>query len=352
MYFRKAKWLGALALVLLCVSAACAAPAHSVTDMAGRTVQVPDNAQHAACLVGPSFEKALMLGVADRVAAVHKVAATPWARLVYPAVKDIPVVNNPGTPNIEELMNLGTDFVLFWYYPDQIKKMADSGIPSVIVQFPGALPYSDLQGFIRYQKIEVQAIANAFGGAALEHAEKWFDYYDSKIAYVTERTSKIPEDKRPKVYYARSDEGLVTFSRNSYPHYLVEMAGGNYVAKDTPVEMNSHLTVEQIMNWDPDIIFMGRMNSVEIITDNPAWSGIKAVRDGRVYLSPSGVFNWDYGSENILLLLYLAKTIHPDLFADLDMEKEVHDYYKTFYGFELSQENVQRILTHQNPAAQ
>ena len=132
----------------------------------------------------------------------------------------------------------------------------------------------------------------------------------------------------------------------------MELAGGNYVAKDTPVEMNSHLTVEQIMNWDPDIIFMGRMNSVEIITDNPAWSGIKAVRDGRVYLSPSGVFNWDYGSENILLLLYLAKTIHPDLFADLDMEKEVHDYYKTFYGFELSQENVQRILTHQNPAAQ
>ena len=49
-----------------------------------------------------------------------------------------------------------------------------------------------------------------------------------------EKTDDLTEDEKPRADHARSDEGLVTFSKNSYPEYLVELAGGNYVAKDTP----------------------------------------------------------------------------------------------------------------------
>jgi len=116
--------------------------------------------------------------------------------------------------------------------------------------------------------------------------------------------------------------------------------------------MNSTVTIETIMEWDPDIIFMGRMNDTAIITENEAWSGITAVENGAVYLCPSGVFNWDYSGEGVLLMLYLAKTIHPELFEDLDVEAEIQYYYSTFYGYELSEENVQNILNHADPVAQ
>lgn len=124
------------------------------------------------------------------------------------------------------------------------------------------------------------------------------------------------------------------------------------MAKDTPEEMNSTLTIEQIMNWDPEIIFMGRMDDTGIILDNDAWSGITAVENGDVYLSPSGVFHWDYSGESVLLMLYLAKNIQPDLFADLNMEDEIQNYYETFYGYTLSDENIQNILNHMAPTEQ
>ena len=40
------------------------------------------------------------------------------------------------------------------------------------------------------------------------------------------------------------------------------------------------------------------------------WSEIKAVKDGAVCLSPGGVMFWDYGSECVLLMQFIAKTLH------------------------------------------
>lgn len=247
-------------------------------------------------------------------------------------------------------MNLGAEFLICHDYADLNKQLNELNIPFVVTQCSGELPYKDLDGFLDFQRAEVNAIAQAFGGVALENAEKWISYFDEKVDYVRSRTDALTDDQRPRVYYARSDEGLATFSKNSYPHYLVELAGGYYTSKDTPEEMNSRLTIEQIMNWDPEIIFMGRMNDTAIITENPAWSGMTALQEGKVYLCPSGVFNWDYSGESVLLMLYLAKMIHPELFEDLDVRTEISYYYSTFYGYKLSDAEIDLILAHMPPA--
>ncbi|MDO4260612.1 MAG: ABC transporter substrate-binding protein [Eubacteriales bacterium] len=328
------------------------AQVNEVTDVTGRQVEVPANASHVVLLPGPAYEKTMILGVTDRVGGILKSCRTSWAELIHPEISDLVIFDSSTTPNVEEMMSLGAEFVICHDYAELNAQLDELQIPYVITQCSGELPYSDLEGFLAFQKTEINAIAEAFGGDALERAAAWCDYFDEKVSYVRERTDDLTDEERPRVYYARSDEGLVTFSQNSYPQYLVEMAGGNYVAKDTPEEMNSTLTIEQIMEWDPQIIFMGRMNDTSIITDNEAWSGISAVKEGKVYLSPSGVFNWDYSGESVLLMLYLAKNIHPDLFEDLNMEDEIKYYYETFYGYELSDENVQNILNHMDPAAQ
>ena len=321
-----------------------------VRDVTGREVDVPANASHVVVLPGPALEKTLLLGVADRVGGMLKSCKTPWAEVVYPAAADKVIFNSSKEPGMEEIMNLGAEFVVCHDYADLNEQLDKLGIPYVITQCSGELPYHDLEGFLQFQKDEVNTFAQAFGGAATANAEKWIRYFEEKVNYVRSRTDSIAEADRPRVYYARSDEGLVTFSKNSYPHYLVELAGGYYVSKDTPEEMNSTLTLEQIMEWDPDIIFMGRMDNTGIILDNPAWSGIQAVKDGKVYLCPSGVFNWDYSGESVLLMLYLAKYIQPELFADLDIEAEIRYYYSTFYGYELSDQQLERILSHMAPA--
>ena len=64
---------------------------------------------------------------------------------------------------------------------------------------------------------------------------------------------------------------------------------------------------------------------------------------------PAGVFFWDGGPECGLLLLYLAKHLHPDLFPELDLASEVKDYYRRFYRTDLSSEEVDLLLRGLGP---
>ena len=45
--------------------------------------------------------------------------------------------------------------------------------------------------------------------------------------------------------------------------------------------------------------------------------------------------------------MWLAKTIQPELFADIDMDQEIKDYYVKYYNVELTDDDLQVIY---NPA--
>ncbi len=320
-----------------------------VVDIVGRTVTVPTNPQRIAAIVGPGYEKIFMLGAADRI--VIKSGMTgerPWGLKTNPNLAKIAVLENPQDPNVEELVNLDVDLAFFWGTEDPIRKMESVGIPAVATQESETSP-ENLDEFIEYQKKEVRVFANALGEDAQKKAEKWCDYFDEQIEYVTSRTSKLKESEIKKVYYARSDDALKCFSRNSTPQYLVELAGGVSVAKDTKDTVNALVTLEQIIEWDPDVIFMGRMNSTDAVLKDERWADIAAVKNKEVYLSPNGVMYWDYSSEGALLLPYIASKLHPELFKDLDMIKETKEYYKDFYSYDLSDEDAERILNHLDP---
>jgi iron complex transport system substrate-binding protein len=77
---------------------------------------------------------------------------------------------------------------------------------------------------------------------------------------------------------------------------------------------------------------------------------VSAVKNGRVYVNGGGLMHWDYGSEGILLMEYMAKTLHPDLFTDLDMKTEVKEFYLKFYNYSLTDEQADRILRSLPPA--
>ena len=81
-----------------------------------------------------------------------------------------------------------------------------------------------------------------------------------------------------------------------------------------------------------------------MITNNDAWAGITAVKNDEIYVGPNGVFYWDSSSERVLNILWLAKVLHPDLFQDLDLEAEVREYYSTFYGYDLTDEQARDLL--------
>ncbi len=52
------------------------------------------------------------------------------------------------------------------------------------------------------------------------------------------------------------------------------------------------MTSQQIMAWNPDMIFAEDGKSAAAIESDPQWAGIKAVKDGRVFVQPSLPFGW------------------------------------------------------------
>jgi iron complex transport system substrate-binding protein len=117
--------------------------------------------------------------------------------------------------------------------------------------------------------------------------------------------------------------------------------------------------MEEVLKADPDYIIIGTQNAVgsqnadpiaEKIKSAPEWSTVKAVKEGRVYTNPVGTFLWArYSCEEALQVLWVAKLLHPDKFKDIDLTKQVRDFYKKFYDFDLSNADAERMLAGRDP---
>ena len=171
------------------------------------------------------------------------------------------------------------------------------------------------------------------------------------------KTKVLKESEKPSVYYA-GIKLLTTYGRYSDIPDLIETAGGRAVTRDIDAGNHTQIDFEQLAAWNPDYIFLdhGGMNEGKALEElrkdiysQDRYKDISAVKNKKVYLSPTGVFYWDMGLQKILLLMNVAKTIHPELFSDLDMKKEVMTFYKKFYGYDLTKKQARRILTRQNP---
>jgi iron complex transport system substrate-binding protein len=322
----------------------------TVVDMAGRKVEVPLNVERVACISGPSYEKVFLLGEGKKIIVKNPGASSsPWALKTNENGKNIIVMNSPRDPNVEELIKNRIQVVFYWDYPAPLAKLESAGLTVVVTQISTGNPDS-VESFKKFQKKEVMLFGEVLGEKAKKKAVEWCEYFDRKVEKMTSKTSGLPEKERYKVYYLGGPDALGVFARNSYPQWYIDMAGGVLVSKDTPEEMDANVSVEQALKWDPDFIFMGRVKTVDVITADPKWSDVTAVKNKNVFLSPDGIMFWDYGSEGVLLMEFIALKLHPGLFKDVNMVNEVKDYYGRFYGYKLSDDDAKRILAHLPPA--
>ncbi len=324
---------------------------HTVTDLSGRVVFVPVTTDRVACLVGPSYEKVFLLGERKRIAVVPPfVKQMPWAVKVIPNLSSVPDMASYQDPNLEDLMSRKVDVVFFWDYTKPVEKMVSTGIPVVVTQLSGTAEQrpASIDQFRKTIKDEINIFGNVLGPNAHQRADEYNAYFDEKVNKILAVTSKIPASERPKIYYVRGPKALTTHGQYTYTYWWVNIAGGDLVSGNMSQQVPD-VTMEQVVAWDPDIIVMGRVNNTALITNDPKWKDIKAVKTGKVYTNPDGVMYWDYSSEGVLLMEYLAKTFHPDLFPDLDMKKEVKDYYARFYHYNLTDDEADRILNHLAP---
>jgi len=186
------------------------------------------------------------------------------------------------------------------------------------------------------------------------------EYGHEMYDMIQERVSGLEDSEKKRILflYNYSDGTINTSGKNHFGQYWCEATGGINVAGENDTK-SLEINMEQIYEWDPDMIYITNFVPylAEDLYQNTAfeghdWSVVRAVQEGQVYKCPLGVYRWyPPSSDTPLMLLWMAKTNYPDLFADIDMEQEMKAYYKKFYNIELSDEDIIKIFNPTREAA-
>jgi len=313
----------------------------TITDCIGRQVEIPAQINRIACLCPESGYALAMFGKGDKiVAVVGGIQRDLILTDMYPQIKELPVPKGSGVINIEELIKTKPDVVFVKSDTSsndaEVEKLNKSKIPFLVVDFNS----------MKEQQRAIEMIGKAVGAA--DKAAQYDQYYQNCIDRVQMRVATIPQQEKVKVYHSIS-EATRTDIKKSLSGDWTQAAGAYNVSANEnlkSLEGKYFASLEQILLWDPDVILVNELGVADYILSNKQWSPLKAVKSNKVLQMPNGISRWGHPSspETPLAVLWLAKTIYPDKFADLDMVAETKLFYKQFFGFELSDEVVNKIL--------
>ena len=327
---------------LLMASMLNAAQLREIKDISGDIVKVPINVEKIATLWYANNHIVLMLGGADKiVATTDLIKNNKWFAHVYPRISSIPNGVNGKSLQAEELVKLNPDIVI----AADKKNKEELTKNSFTVLYPSFTNHADM-------KKSISIMAEVIGDDAPKIAQKFNEYFDGNLKRVLSKTDKIAVSDRPKVLHIADGKNLLKADgTNTIIDEWIRVAGGqNAVSKaGNMLELNA----EEIININPDVIIIGRAKAPEILKklyENQVYVGTNAVKNKKVYVNPAGVFSWDrYGAEGALQILWAAKTLHPELFKDINIEAETKKFYKEFLHYDLSDKEVGYILNGLDP---
>jgi len=319
-----------------------------IADMCGNDAEVPVNPKRIASMHCVSSERIYILGQGDRLCVMGK--QSPWAYRFFPEIRNVPTTHSGKT---EQMRELKPDLILYTtgMYKGKGEEFKAAGFRTACA-FTADRRSKNVDDFIADFKRQMRFYGDLLGPDAKARADRYCAYFDRKINAIRAITSKIDKKDRPSVYYGWKG-GKMTASQGfgSAMHWDTEIAGGTYLprAKDDNFAV---LDKQQVLSWDPDIILISRGNvTVDSVMKDPDWASKKAVKNGKVFSTPEGIYSWDNASgETVLFIIYLAKMFHPDLFRDWDMKKEMREFYADVYGKTITDRDADRILRNLPPA--
>jgi iron complex transport system substrate-binding protein len=327
--------LAAPALLL----AAPAARAATITDAAGRAIEIPATISRVfpagppAAIQLYTLAPELLLGW-PRANRAEECAFLLRDICARPEIGRLTGRGN--TANLESVLALKPDLII------DIGSTAPTYVSlAQRVQEQTKIPYALLDGRFDATGSNYRLLGK------LTHcdAEPFATYAEETLAKVQERVNRIPEDERPRVYYARGPKGLETGLGGSINVETLEFLGARNVAGERGGGLAT-VSVEQVLAWNPDIIITIDRDFAAYVRSDPQWAEVAAVRAGRVHLSPKLPFGWvDFPpSVNRLIgLWWLGKILYPDHFPE-DMRELTRDFYTRFYHVTPSDADIDRVL--------
>lgn len=331
-----------------------------VTDMKGRTVTLPANVQKVVVTFNMEeyFAVAgdagidLLAGWSHKYWKGRRQDAYDAFTAVYPQLADLPDVGYNDSISIESIISLKPDVVLasatganYNALEPAFENLHAAGIECVFFDFHAQT--------IEKHTESIKLLGKILGQE--ERAEEIAEFYTEQMAVISDRLTDLADEDRPRVYMEFSmgpDQYGNTWSEQMWGALIRECGGTNIAAGMEGASVE--IAPEQILSSNPEVIIF-TCSPREDVSDNVVLGygadPALAAEHLEAYKNREGWADLDAVKNNNLGALYhdlsrhifdfagaqfLAKQIHPELFADLDPEANLAAFFEKFMPVELN----------------
>jgi len=311
-----------------------------LVDATGREVEVKEKVETILCLGSGAPRLGAYLGIMDRVIGSEAYLKDgvnlrrDYNPLYHEALLKLPVVGEGGGSGQnnafpEEIILLNPDVIIAGFDQEAADELQrQTGIPVVSVRHEtGLAPAS----FYRALRVFGEVVHKE------ARAEELLLYVEEMLEDLDMRTKDVPLEEKRSVY-----AGAVTWNgrrgfSGTYSNFgIFEAIHANNVAQLEGIDGFYEADLEQILTWDPEVIFLdpGNMDLVleEYRGSEGYFNSLQAVKEGNLYTIPAfnnAGTNFTYAFINAY---FAGIVLLPEAFSDVDLEKKAEEILTTFLG--------------------
>ena len=307
----------------------------TLTDAMGREVTVPETVASVVCVGVGALRYTCYMGAEDLVVGVEDYEVKAGMTRLYNYVnfdkfKDLPVVGTNGQPYNEEIVKLAPDVIVMSKSASVEAEdlQAKTGTPVVVV--PGSDATLDQDAFET-----IRILGELYGLEA--RTTELTNYLKTIQKDLDDRTKDIPDSEKPTVYVGGvSFKGHHGFEGTEAGYGPFELIHAKNLADTTNQSGAFNIDLEQVLSWDPDIIFVD-FNGMNLIDEdyakNPSYyKSLTAVQKGKVYSQISFRSSASNLETALADAYYAACVMYPEQFKDVDPIAKAEEIFTMLLG--------------------
>lgn len=330
----------------------------TVTDMIGREVTiVPGSYQRVVCIGAGALRMYSYIGDVNLLCGVEDIdnasladrpkmfdsVARPYVLAYSEVFETLPSCGVGGpmaqTAEAEKILSCNPDIVIS-EFEDVEKEDAlqeQLGVPVITLSTGSKGVFDDAFAG------SMELLGTIFGQE--EKAAALNAYVAEQAAEITARTADIAEEDKPSVYICGLGNWGTTDHLMTAENYVsFQIANVKNVLSGTGMQGVQPIEEEKFvaLGEDMDMIIMDAAavkNIAPLYQEDPTmFDTCKAWQDGQVYLEMA--YNAYYTNFEIALIntWFIAKTVYPEQFEDIDLTQKTNEVTKQFLGQELAEE--------------
>ena len=348
-------------VILPDAAAETAAPAPAevtVTDMIGREISIiPGSYKRVVCIGAGALRMYSYIGDVSLLAGVEDIdnqtlenrpkmfdsVARPYVLAFGDQFAQLPSCGVGGpmaqAAEAEKILSCDPDLVISEF--EDVEKsdalQAQLGVPVITLSTGSRGVFDDK--FYGSMALLGQVLAEE------EKAEALVSYVKSEAAAISEKVANIPDAEKPSVYICGlGNWGTTDHLMTAEQYVSFEIAGVKNAVSGLGMQGVGPIEEEKFVelgeNMDILIMDAAAVKNIQPLyaEDATMFDTCKAWQNGEVYLQMA--YNAYYTNHEIALLntWFIAKTVYPEIFADVDLTAKANEVTEQFLGKALAEE--------------